>query len=199
MPLGPSLVIRGSILGIAFFIFTALVLSADQVQATTLPVPANLLVHSEPLTTKHTDDACNLSSVFPNKVSRWCETIHRFAAEFDLPPDLVAAVIWQESGGDPDAYSKSGAVGLMQVMPRDGIASGFMCINGPCFSQRPTIQELLDPDFNIKYGVKMLARLAQRHGDIREALKSYGPMNIGYSYADRVLGLYQRALDHLPD
>jgi len=48
-----------------------------------------------------------------------------------LPEALIAAVILQESGGDPSAYSSSGAVGLMQVMPRDGIAAEFMCVNGP--------------------------------------------------------------------
>ena len=105
---------------------------------------------------------------------------------------LSAAVIWQESGGDPAAYSHSGAVGLMQVMPRDGIAAAFMCPNGPCFANRPAITELEDPEFNISYGVGMLAGLYQRYGDLRQALKAYGPMDVGYSYADTVLGLYQQ-------
>jgi soluble lytic murein transglycosylase-like protein len=85
--------------------------------------------------------------------------------------------------------STSGAVGLMQIMPRDGIAAGFQCINGPCFATRPTIEELKDPAFNVDFGVRMLAGLIKKHGDVREALKSYGPYDVGYRYADQVLSI----------
>jgi len=135
---------------------------------------------------------CAISSNFPAKVRNWCDLITQYANQRGLPPDLVAAVIWQESGGNPGAYSKSGAVGLMQVMPRDGIAASFMCVNGPCFKDRPTTSQLQDPEFNISYGTKMLASLLNRRGNLRDALKSYGPMDVGYYYADIVLGLFQK-------
>ncbi|MDI6694028.1 MAG: transglycosylase SLT domain-containing protein [Anaerolineales bacterium] len=135
---------------------------------------------------------CRVSSLFPEKVTRWCGLITFYAQKHGLPPDLVAALIWLESGGDENAYSRSGAVGLMQVMPRDGLAASFMCVNGPCFSDRPSSEELMNPEFNIAYGTRMLAGLLRRHGNLREALKSYGPMNSGYSYADKVLGLFER-------
>jgi soluble lytic murein transglycosylase-like protein len=96
----------------------------------------------------------------------------------------------QESGGDPNAYSSSGAVGLMQVMPRDGIAAEFMCVNGPCFAARPTIAELKVPVFNIQYGSQFLAGLVQKHSSYREALYKYGPIDIGYHYADLVLSIW---------
>src|SRR4030042_807858 len=83
------------------------------------------------------------------------------------------------------------AVGLMQVMPRDGIAAAFECINGPCFASRPTIEELQDPSFNIEYGSQMLAGLIGRLGNMREALKSYGPMDVDYRYADTVLAIFE--------
>jgi len=134
---------------------------------------------------------CSLNPAFPDDISKWCTQIMRHASKNNLDPNLIAAVIWQESGGNPKAYSKSGAVGLMQVMPRDGIASTFQCINGPCFANRPTIKELEKPNFNIKFGSSMIAGLLQKHGDIREALKYYGPMNVGYYYADKVLNIYQ--------
>jgi soluble lytic murein transglycosylase-like protein len=96
-------------------------------------------------------------------------------------------VMLQESGGQPEVMSGSGAVGLMQVMPRDGIAATFQCINGPCFTNRPSIAELKDPAFNVDYGVRMLSGLITKYGDIREALKHYGPYNVEYLYADKVL------------
>lgn len=135
--------------------------------------------------------ACSLATSYPQKIQQWCQFIEAAAAETDLPASLIAAVMLQESGGDPLSYSSSGAVGLMQVMPRDGLAAEFMCINGPCFADRPSIEELQDPAFNINYGSRMLANLYAKHGSYREALFRYGPMNIGYHYADLVLKIWE--------
>jgi hypothetical protein len=38
----------------------------------------------------------------------------------------------------------------------------------------------------------MLARLFNNHGDLRDALKYYGPRDVGYYYADKVLGIYAK-------
>lgn len=136
--------------------------------------------------------SCEVSSLYPQKITQWCDLITNYAKKHGLSPNLVAALIWQESGGNPAAYSRSGAVGLMQVMPRDGLASSFMCQAGPCFKNRPTIEELKDPEFNISYGTKMLAGLISRYGSLRDGLKYYGPMDVGYYYADKVLSIFQR-------
>jgi hypothetical protein len=133
---------------------------------------------------------CRVSDRFPENIKQWCRLITKYAEKHGFDPDLLAALIWQESGGNPTAYSKSGAVGLMQVMPRDGIAASFMCVNGPCFTNRPSIEALQDPEFNVKFGSAMLAGLIKKYGDTREALKYYGPMDVGYYYADKVLGIY---------
>ena len=77
-------------------------------------------------------------------------------------------------------------------MPRDAISADFEALNGPCFASRPTIEELQDPEYNVEFGSQMLAGLILRLGDSREALKAYGPMDAGYSYADRVLAIYER-------
>lgn len=136
-------------------------------------------------------DSCTLPASYPQGVLQWCTLIQTAAEQAGLPANLIAAVILQESGGDSLAYSSSGAVGLMQVMPRDGLAAEFMCVNGPCFAGRPTIQELQEPAFNIQFGSHMLADLIEKHGSFRDALYRYGPMDVGYSYADRVLAIYQ--------
>ncbi len=134
---------------------------------------------------------CTLSTKFPNSILQWCSLIESQASHFNLDPGLVAAVMLQESGGNPSAYSASGAVGLMQVMPSDGLAADFMCSGNPCFGSRPTISELKDPEFNVTYGVRMLAGLFQKYGNLRDALKAYGPANYGYKYADIVLQIFQ--------
>jgi soluble lytic murein transglycosylase-like protein len=135
--------------------------------------------------------SCSLPSSYPPAIQQWCQAIEISAQKAGLPANLIAAVVLQESGGDPLAYSHSGAVGLMQVMPRDGLAADFMCINGPCFASRPTIAELQDPEFNLAYGSRMLANLYAKHGTYREALFRYGPMDMGYRYADLVLKIWE--------
>ena len=133
---------------------------------------------------------CQVSERYPENVRRWCNPIQKNAAEHGLDPNLVAAVMLQESGGNPQAYSKSGAVGLMQVMPRNGIAAQFMCNGKPCFTNRPSMSELYNPEYNIEYGTNMLAGLNSKYGNLRDALKAYGPMDVGYRYADIVLEIY---------
>jgi len=49
--------------------------------------------------------------------SRIADSIARCGREQDLPPDLVLAVMMQESSARPGARSPKGALGLMQVMP----------------------------------------------------------------------------------
>jgi soluble lytic murein transglycosylase-like protein len=209
MSLGPRLVIPGAIF--ASFLLTVLLLSLTArvtyplvalaaAEATDQPQESAQTASSaqgqEPaVETLPPADAfsgqCDVSPSFPQNVLQWCDYITYYANERGLLPDLVAALILQESGGDPLAFSKSGAVGLMQVMPNDGLAATFMCQSGPCFSNRPSTNELQDPEFNIAYGTKYLASLLAKYGNLRDALKSYGPMNVGYYYADIVLAIFQ--------
>ena len=136
-------------------------------------------------------NGCSLGARFPDSIRQWCSLIEKYAQEQSLDTNLIAAVVYQESGGNPQSYSGSGAVGLMQVMPRDGLAAGFMCSGGPCFSSSPSMNELYDPEFNISYGTRMLSNLNNKYGNMRDALMAYGPANVGYYYADIVLGLYE--------
>ena len=185
---GPRLVIPGALIAsllLALFLFFGAAGLGSSPPAQSDPAS----VAQSPL---QTGVDCQVSDRFPDDILRWCSQITRHALVQGLDADLLAALIWQESGGDPLAYSHSGAVGLMQVMPRDGLAASFMCKNGPCFSGRPSSNELFDPESNIKYGPRMLAGLMNRYGNFREALRAYGPMDVGYSYAEKVLGIYEK-------
>jgi len=132
----------------------------------------------------------SLSKAYPESVLQWEEIILENAQQYQLDPNFIAAVILQESGGNAEAYSSSGAVGLMQVMPRNGIAQTFLCDEQPCFRNRPSMQELFDPAYNIAYGTQLLAGLIDKYGSQQEALYHYGPIDMGYSYADVVLSIY---------
>lgn len=154
---------------------------------------------------------CVYEGRYPNTVAQWCFLIEAEAAEHGIDPLLVASVIKHESNGQPHAGSTvqvingieyhtsvSGAVGLMQVMPSDGISAYAQCINGPCFAGRPTSAELYDPAYNIHFGTQMLAGLINKWGSVREGLLHYGPdpdslfavYGDYYWYADLILLTY---------
>jgi len=205
--LGPRLVIQGVIIGsvvlaVVLFMLTAGIsysslaavdnVTNDDMQVKQPEIQDSVAAGSPAPEQSVSKVGCSLSDRFPANILQWCDLITHYANKRGIPPNLIAALIWQESGGNPLAYSASGAVGLMQVMPRDGLAASFMCKNGQCFKDRPTIEQLKDPEFNVSYGTKLLSGLIARKGNVRDALKSYGPMNVGYYYADKVLSILQR-------
>lgn len=79
---------------------------------------------------------------------------------------LVQAIIQQESGGNPNAVSPVGALGLMQLMP-----SSF-----PQYSR----QQLLDPKTNVQIGTDYIKQLLDQFKDLTLALAAYnaGPGNV---------------------
>ncbi len=202
MNFGPSLVIRGALLGsliIAAFGWLATKGVASMQSSSLAASEGSAASDSSQQDSQYqAQDAniqnvsCAVSDKFPQSILQWCKLITYYAQQNQLEPNLVASVMLQESGGKSDAYSHSGAVGLLQVMPRDGIAASFDCPGGPCFASRPTIQELQDPDFNVQYGTQMLSGLLNKLGNLRDALKSYGPKDVGYYYADIVMAIYNR-------
>ena len=138
---------------------------------------------------KETDGEFNKTPTFPAELIKWDILVNSNAKFYNLDANLIYAIIWVESAGNPQAYSSSGAVGLMQIMPRDGLAAGFKCGSNPCFMNRPLASELWPPAVNIAYGCKLLREYISQYSNIREALKHYGPMDVGYSYADKVIEL----------
>jgi soluble lytic murein transglycosylase-like protein len=58
-----------------------------------------------------------LSPIFTEEVQHWANEIIRWSAAASLDPNLAAVVMQIESCGDPRALSRSGAMGLFQVMP----------------------------------------------------------------------------------
>ncbi|MEJ2599658.1 MAG: transglycosylase SLT domain-containing protein [Anaerolineales bacterium] len=71
--------------------------------------------------------------------------------------------------------------------------ANFQCKKAACFQDRPTIAELQQPDFNIQFGTQLLHQYRQQlNGNLREALKAYGPLKSGYSYADTILAVYRQ-------
>jgi soluble lytic murein transglycosylase-like protein len=120
----------------------------------------------------------------------------RAAAEREgLDPALVRAVVKHESGFDPRATSRAGAMGLMQLMPATARSLG--------------VDDPYDPGQSLAGGTRFLRQLLERfEGDVRLAVAAYnaGPGAVDRyrgvppyaetrAYVTRVLDTYQAAID----
>ncbi len=111
---------------------------------------------------------------------------------------LVNAIIEVESGWDPWAVSRKGAVGLMQLLPETGRRFG--------------ARNLLDPKQNIAAGVRYLRFLLDRFaGNLELSLAAYNageniveglgeipPYPETQRYIERVTALYTGSASHRP-
>jgi soluble lytic murein transglycosylase len=98
---------------------------------------------------------------------RYTEYVEKYAREYDLDPALVYAVIRSESNFDADAKSRSGALGLMQLMPET-----FQWLQ-ESENENYSEEDLFRPDVNIRYGCRYLSMMLQKYGVLRTALCAY--------------------------
>jgi len=82
------------------------------------------------------------------------------AAQYDLPPHLVYAMIREESHFDRKAVSRVGALGLMQLMPETG-----RYVARELEMPELTEEGLLDPEVNLAFGIWYASSLFKRSGD----------------------------------
>ena len=86
--------------------------------------------------------------------------IEETSNKYGVDSKLIKALVQQESGFNPNAKSKAGALGLMQLMPSTAQGLG---VNNP-----------MDPKQNIEGGVKYVKSLMDRfHGNVILALAAY--------------------------
>jgi len=109
---------------------------------------------------------------------------------YNISPKLLKAVAKAESDFRPDATSRAGAVGIMQLMPGTARYLG--------------VKDAYDPGQNIMGGAKYLREMLDKYdGDVKLALAAYnaGPGAIGRNggvpldsqlkgYIPKVLGYY---------
>jgi len=128
------------------------------------------------------------SSVNP---AEFDQIISTCAAKYGVSPSLIKAVIHAESGYNPNAISRKGASGLMQLMP--GTARSLKVSNS------------FDPKDNVEGGVKYLRFLLDTfRGDVSLAVAAYNaglnkvakyggipPYNETRTYVNRVLSYMQ--------
>ncbi len=88
------------------------------------------------------------------------QTVQKAAAKYNLPPELITAVIRAESNFTVSAVSSAGAQGLMQLMPATAKELG--------------VKNPFDIEQNIDGGTKYLRKMLDRFGgSVRKALAAY--------------------------
>jgi len=102
----------------------------------------------------------NSTSTIPFTSEQIDAAIDQAAARHNVDPSLVRAVIKVESNFNPNAVSRKGAVGLMQLMPQTARS---LHVTNP-----------FDPEQNVDAGVRHLKQLMESYGgDVKLSLAAY--------------------------
>lgn len=101
------------------------------------------------------------ANAFPLPVPQYLvSAINEASSKYGVDPNLVAAMAFRESRFDPNAVSRRGAQGVMQLMPKTARALG--------------VKDAFDPRQNILGGAKYLKYLLDRFdGDVTLTLAAY--------------------------
>ena len=118
-----------------------------------------------------------------DRFTRYDDTIAQAATLYQIPVELIRAVIKVESDYDPRAVSSAGAQGLMQLMPETAL--------------RMQIRDSFDPRLNIFAGTRYLRVLANHfNGDLELTVAGY---NAGEGAVMRYGGIppYEETQDYV--
>jgi soluble lytic murein transglycosylase-like protein len=137
--------------GMAAAIATASAATAASRTGETAPVPAGA--------------AGSWAARLPAVGAAHAPAIEAAAARHGLEPELLGALVWTESGFDPQARSGAGAIGLGQLMPGTAAELGV---------------DPYDPVQNLDGAARYLRQQIDRFGDVRLALAAYnaGPSRV---------------------
>ncbi len=151
------------------------------------------------------------------KVFDWeyADISEEYAQQYDVPLEVVYAVIETESHFETDAQSGVGACGLMQLMPDtydwiqgrlgEGENTGGEAEGNTQQAVSPEAPgekeaDIFDPETNIRYGVYYLSYLYERFGVWETVYAGYnaGPNIVAKWLKDETYSADGKTLDHIP-
>jgi hypothetical protein len=153
---------------------------------------SELLVRGKKRVKKANDAGKRTPRYRKDNEKRYSRLIDRVSRELSLDRNLIHAVVRAESAFDPNAVSRAGAVGLMQLMPET--------------AKRYGVRDSRNPAQNVYAGVLHLRKLIRQFNDVVLALAAYNAgenavIDYGYkvppypetqTYVRKVLALYRQ-------
>ena len=157
-------------------------------------------------TTIDTDAVSGSSTDFATQLNEQLKTdtslesiFEKAAKTYNVDVELLKAMAKAESDFDPNATSKSGAMGIMQLMPATAKGLG--------------VTDAYDPEQNIMGGAKYIASLLEKYdGNVSYALAAYNagsgnvdkyggipPFEETQNYVTKILGYLQNGGVEVPD
>ena len=117
------------------------------------------------------------SSLNKSKLKHILIYIEALCWEYGVEYEMVKAVIQTESDWNHKAISTSGAIGLMQILPKTAMSE----------FQTPK-KDLFDPYVNVTVGIKYLSKLNKQFDDLDATLTAYshGP-TVTKKYSDNYI------------
>ena len=104
--------------------------------------------------------------------SQYRDIIEQQAKANKIPISTAVKMLSIESGFNPHLVSKSGALGIAQVLPSTGAQMGY------------SPQQLMNPETGIEAGISYLGQMYHKYGSEDSALAAY---NMGPGNMDKVL------------
>ena len=117
--------------------------------------------------------------------TEFARDIDAAASAYGVDPALIRAVISAESGHNPYAHSRAGALGLMQLMPDTAIRYG--------------VTNRLDPVQNIHGGARYLRDLLKMfNNDLQLTVAAYNAGEEAVMRHGRRIPPYRETMDYVP-
>jgi len=110
---------------------------------------------------------CHSNRHLAKKAKIYQKTIQIYSGIYNVDPELIHAIVRQESCFNEGAHSRVGAIGLMQLMPQTALGL--------------RITDPWNPEHNIQGGIKYIAQMLKMfHGKPKLAIAAYnaGPGNV---------------------
>lgn len=145
-------------------------------------------------TTKNSDVSFQdtLNKAIEEKETPFSELINTYSQKYGVDPKLVTSIIKAESNFNPQAISKAGAAGLMQLMPQTAKMLG--------------ITNIFEPEENIEGGVRYFKGLLDEFNqnlplslaaynagpEIVKKTNAIPPIDETKNYVEKVLRYYMK-------
>lgn len=122
---------------------------------------SNQYVNGDGIKTMAGNGNSPLHDIGDKQIDQWDSQIVNAAKKYNIDPNLLKAIMKQESSGKPNEVSNQGAVGLMQLLPSTAAELGYS-------------GDLTDPQTSLYAGAAYISKMLKaKNGDLQKAISAY--------------------------